>query len=134
LTSERSPSVAVVERALAALNAGNIDELVAVCDPDFELDMSDRVFNPSTYRGHDGIRQFHSEVLEVWERYVWEPERLIQHGELVVAFVRNSGTGRGSGLEVERETAMIWKVRGDKAISLRFFRDRQRALAEAGKR
>lgn len=129
-----SSSVAVVERALGALNAGNIDELAAVCDPDFELDMSDRVFNPSNYRGHDGIRRFHAEVLEVWERYVWEPEQLVEQGDLVVALVRTSAKGRGSGLEVERETAMIWKVRGDKAISLRFFRDRKRALEEASKR
>lgn len=128
---ETSPSVALVERALAALNAGKIEELVAFCDRDFELDMSDRVFNPATYQGHDGIRQFHAEVLEVWERYVWEPEQLIEQGKLIVALVRTSGKGRGSGLEVDRQTAMIWKVRGDKAISLQFYRDRERALEVA---
>lgn len=93
--------------------------------------MSDRVFNPATYQGHDGIRQFHAEVLEVWERYVWEPEQLIEQGKLIVALVRTSGKGRGSGLEVDRQTAMIWKVRGDKAISLQFYRDRERALEVA---
>lgn len=127
-----SPAVALVRRALAALNAGNIEELVTVCDRDFELDMSDRVFNPSTYRGHDGIRQFHAEVLEVWEHYVWEPEEILEQGDAIVALVRTTGKGRGSGLEVERETAMIWTVRDDKAVSLRFYRDRGRALEAAG--
>ena len=89
--------------------------------------MSDRVFNPATYRGHAGIRQFHAEVLEVWEHYVWEPEHLVEHGDRVLALVRTSGKGRGSGLEVDRQTAMIWTVRGDKAVSLRFYRDRERA-------
>jgi ketosteroid isomerase-like protein len=126
-----SPAVELVQRALAALNAGNIDALVAVCDQDFELDMSDRVFNPSTYRGHDGIRQFHKEVLEVWEHYVWEPEQLLEQGNRVVALVRTRGKGRGSGLEVDRQTAMIWTVRGDKAVSLRFYRERERALEAA---
>ena len=123
----KSPAVELVQRALAALNAGDIEALVAVCDPEFELDMSDRVFNPATYRGHDGIRQFHAEVLEVWEHYVWEPEQLVDHGDRVLALVRTSGKGRGSGLEVDRQTAMIWTVRGDKAVSLRFYRDRERA-------
>ena len=52
----------IVRRAHEALNAGNLDELLTVCHPDFQLDMSDRVLNPATYQGHDGIRQFHSEV------------------------------------------------------------------------
>jgi ketosteroid isomerase-like protein len=131
---EISPAVELVQRALAGLNAGDIEGVVAVCDPGFELDMSDRVFNPSTYRGHDGIRQFHAEVLEVWEHYVWEPEQVFEQGELVVALVRTRGRGRGSGLEVDRQTAMIWTVRGNKVVSLRFYRDRERALEAAASR
>ena len=126
-----SPAVELVQRALAALNAGDIEALVALCDRDFELDMSDRVFNPATYRGHDGIRQFHNEVLEVWEQYVWEPEQVIEQGNRIVALVRTTGKGRGSGLAIDRQTAMIWTVRGDKALSLRFYRDRERALEAA---
>ena len=131
---DKAPSVALVERALAALNAGNIEELVALCDRDFELDMSDRVFNPSTYRGHDGIRQFHAEVLEVWDHYTWQPEHVVCHGDLIVALLRTSGEGRGSGLKVERQTAMIWTVRGDRATSVQFYRDQDRALAAAASR
>lgn len=130
---ETSPAAELVRRALAALNDGDLDGLIAVCDRDFELDMSDRVFNPSTYRGHDGIRQFHAEVLEVWDHYTWEPEQVVDHGNLVVALLRTSGKGRGSGLEVERQTAMIWTVSGDKATSLRFYRDQDRALEAASR-
>ena len=126
-----SPAVELVQRALAALNAGDIEALVALCDRDFELDMSDRVFNPATYRGHDGIRQFHSEVLDVWEQYVWEPEQVIEKTDCIVALVRTTGKGRGSGLEIDRQTAMIWTVRDDKALSLRFYRDRERGLEAA---
>jgi ketosteroid isomerase-like protein len=54
-------NVEIVRRAHEALNAGNIDELVSLCHQDFQLDMSDRVLNPATYEGHDGIRQFYSE-------------------------------------------------------------------------
>jgi len=70
-------NVGIVRRAHEALNAGNLDDLVTLCHPDFQLDMSDRVLNPATYQGHDGIRQFYSEVKDVWEHYVWEPEELL---------------------------------------------------------
>jgi ketosteroid isomerase-like protein len=123
--------VEIVRRAHEALNCGDIDAVVALCDPAFRLDMSDRVFNPAVYEGHDGIRRFYAEVRDVWDRYTWEPEELIERGGFVVALLRSSGTGRGSGIELERRTAMVWMVRQGRAISVRFFRDRQEALDAA---
>ena len=123
-----SANVALVRRAHEALNNGDMDALIALCDSKFRLDMSDRVFNPAVYEGHEGIRRFHAEVRDVWESYVWEPEELIAVGSNVVALLRSSGRGRGSGVEVERETAMVWSVQGGRATALRFFRDRDEAL------
>ena len=121
-------NVEVVRRAYEALNAGDIDGLVTLCHEDFNLDMSDRVFNPERYRGHDGIRRFYAEVHDPWERYVWEAEELHDKGDVVVALVRARGWGRGSGLEVDRKAAMIWTVHDGKASELRFYRHREAAL------
>ena len=101
-----SENVETVRRAHEALKSGDMDALVALCDEEFRLDMSDRVFNPAVYERHDGIRRFYSEVRDVWESYVWEPEELIEAGPDVVALLWSTGRGRGSGVEVERETAM----------------------------
>jgi len=123
-----SESTDLVRRAHEALNSGDMDALIALCDSGFRLDMSDRVFNPAVYKGHEGIRRFHSEVRDVWESYVWEPEELIDVGSDVVALLRSSGRGRGSGVEVQRETAMVWSAREGRAIAMRFFRNRDDAL------
>jgi ketosteroid isomerase-like protein len=123
-----SENVEIVRRAHEALNRGDMDALTALCDSSFRLDMSDRVFNPAVYEGHEGIRRFHSEVHDVWETYVWEPEELIDSGSDVVALLRASGRGRGSGVEVERETAMVWTLREGRATALRFFSNRDDAL------
>jgi ketosteroid isomerase-like protein len=127
-------NVELVRRAHEALNAGNIDELVTLCHHDFQLDMSDRALNPATYQGHEGIRQFYSEVQEVWERYVWEPEEMLDEGDVVVALLRTEGRGRGSGVEIDRKTAMIWTLRGGKALRLRFYREPKSALEAVGLR
>jgi ketosteroid isomerase-like protein len=108
--------------------------LVALCDVEFRLDMSDRVFNPEVYEGHAGIWRFYSEVRDVWASYVWEPEELMEAGDNVVALLRSGGRGRGSGVEVERRTAMVWTVLEGRATALRFFRDRNDALKAAGLR
>jgi ketosteroid isomerase-like protein len=127
-----STSVEIVRRAHEALNGGDIDALVELCDPAFQLDMSDRVLNPAVFEGHDGIRRFYTEVRDVWESYTWEPEELIEAGDQVVALLRSEGRGRGSGIELERRTAMVWVVRASRAVSLRFYRDRGSALDAAG--
>src|SRR5262249_58979912 len=110
MTAVSTESFAIVERAHDALNSGDIDTLVGLCDKNFRLDMSDRIFNPAVYRGHDGIRRFYAEVRDVWDVYVWVPEQLVEAGADVVALLRTSGRGRRRGAEVERETAMVWSV------------------------
>ena len=126
-------NVEIVRDAHKALNSGDLDALIRLCDPMFRLDMSDRVFNPAVYEGHDGIRRFYAEVRDVWESYTWEPEKLLESRDHVLALLRSTGKGRGSGVELERRrTAMLWTVRGDRLTSLRFFRDRAKALEAAG--
>src|SRR5947208_16939289 len=115
-------NIALVRLAHEALNRGDIEALIALCDSTFRLDMSDRVFNPAVYEGHAGIRRFYSEVRDVWESYVWDPEELIERGSDVVALLRSTGRGRGSGVEGERETAMVWTLPQGRATAGRFFR------------
>jgi len=125
-----SENLELVERAHRALNGGDIDALVNICSEEFRLDMSDRIFNPAVYDGHDGIRRFYAEVQEVWETYVWDPERLIEAGSDVVALLRSTGRGRESGAEVERETAIVWSLRDGSLTGLRFYRNRDEALKQ----
>jgi ketosteroid isomerase-like protein len=127
-----SGRVDLVRRAHDALNSGAVEALVAECDPGFRLDMSDRVLNPAVYEGPEGIRRFVAEVHETWEKFTWEPEELIESGDLVLALIRSTGRGRGSGLELDRRAAMLWRVPAERAVSLQFFRDRSAARKAAG--
>jgi ketosteroid isomerase-like protein len=126
-------SVDIVQRAHDALNRGDIDALISMCDPAFRLDMSDRVLNPAIYEGHEGIRRFYGEVTEVWESFTWDPVEITEHENGTVALLHSIGRGRGSGLELDRRAAMLWRVEGERARSLTFYRDPARALGAAGK-
>lgn len=124
-------NVEIVRRAHEALNAGDIDALIALCDASFRLDMSDRVFNPAVYHGHEGIRAFYLEVMDIWESFTWELTQAEEHGGVVVALLQSTGKARGSGLELDRRGAMVWRVDGGTALSLTFYRDPAEALAAA---
>lgn len=113
----------IVARAHQALNEGDVDALVALCTPDFRLDMSDRVLNPAIYEGHEGIRRFYSEVTEVWESFTWEPVELEEVDEVVLVLVHSRGRGSHSGLELDRRSAMVWRFVDEQLASLTFFRN-----------
>jgi hypothetical protein len=87
----------IARRAHDALNHGDTEAPAILCVADFRLDMSDRVFNPAVYSGHDGIRRFLAEVHEVWETFTWEPTDVKEAGDVVLALVHSLGRGARAG-------------------------------------
>jgi ketosteroid isomerase-like protein len=125
-------NIEVVRRLHEHLNSGDVEGVVALCEPGFQLDMSERVFNPETYEGHDGIRRFYADVRDIWEQYRWTPEELLDAPPQVVALVRAQGRGRGSGLEVDRRIALVWTLGSGRATAVRLYVDPAKALEAAG--
>jgi ketosteroid isomerase-like protein len=108
-------SVELVRRALEYTNEKVDDdvpdeELAEVFAPDIVLDLSTRVFNPKVYVGYEGLREFRSDVLEVWESLIITATELIEEGDCVLVRTRVQSRGRGSGVPLEAEGAGIWTV------------------------
>ena len=125
-------NVEVVQEIYDRLNRGDVEGVVELCDDDFLMDMSERVFNPDTYRGHDGIRRFYDGVSDAWESYRWNVEETRVEGEMVVAMLHCQGRSREGGPQVDRRVAWLWKLREGRAVALRAYRDRADALEAAG--
>jgi ketosteroid isomerase-like protein len=119
-----------VRRAYAALAERDFAALSELAVPDFELDVTDRVFNPATYRGEEGLRQFLAEVDELWESMEMEIERLVERDDEVLALLRVDIKGRGSGVVLEDRIAQRWTARDGKFVRMRVYADQEAALAE----
>jgi ketosteroid isomerase-like protein len=120
----------LVRRAYTALAERDFEALGELAVPDFELDVTDRVFNPATYRGEEGLRQFLAEVDELWESMDLKVERLVERGDEVLALLVVDIKGRGSGLTLEDRIAQHWTTRDGKLVSMRVRANQDSALAE----
>ena len=114
----------------AALAERDFETLAELAVPDFELDITDRVLNPATYRGEEGLRQFLSEVDELWESMEMRIERLVELDDEVLALLVVDIKGRGSGLVLEDRIAQRWTARGGRLVRMRVYADQAAALAE----
>jgi ketosteroid isomerase-like protein len=120
----------LVRRAYAALAERDFEAMRELAAPDFELDVTDRVFNPATYYGEEGLRQFLAEVDELWESMDMNVERLVERDDEVLALLLVDIKGRGSGLSLEDRIAQHWTARDGRLVRMRVRADQKAALAE----
>jgi hypothetical protein len=127
-------NVELIERAVAAVNARDLDRYMACCTADIELHTPMAVVG-GVYEGAIGIQRWFTDLEDVGPDFRIEVERAetIRPG-LVLAFMRISGTGRTSGLQVAdaTPTANVYDLVEGKIRRVRIFMDRQEALEAVG--
>ena len=125
-------NVEIVRRGYDAFNRGDVEGMIETVDPKARWDLSERVFNPAVYEGHDGIRRFVEEIDEVWDEFHLEPLEYIDAGDKVVVSHLVRGRGKGSGVDVELPSTNVFTLLNGKAIECRMYREHAEALEAAG--
>jgi ketosteroid isomerase-like protein len=122
----------LVQSGLTALNSGDLEAIYGVVADDVVAVIPEGLANAGSYEGVEGFRQMMGQWLEVWEGFRAEPLELIPVGEDTVAVsVRQTGTGQGSGVEVEAHFAYLFRGRDEQLVEWRLCRDVDEALAHA---
>jgi ketosteroid isomerase-like protein len=130
--SAEPDSVAVVRSAMEAWNERDLESLARYVDPALEwieieeaLDMGDR-------RGHKAMEQVTRDLDSAFEDYRLEPQRIEQLDDgRVLAVVRESARGRGSGAEVAARFGYVITLRDGKVARVEAYRDPRAALEVA---
>ena len=127
-------NVELVRRAYDASLRSDWDSLSELMDPDFEF--RGTVGGLEEGRIARGAQQFmevfEKEDLDAWEERRFEPEDFIDAGDCVVVLQREYRRGRGSGVELEAETAVVFEVRGGRVVLIQGYMDRAEALEAVG--
>jgi ketosteroid isomerase-like protein len=112
------------------------DAVAARFDPQIEMIWWDRQTYPDFpqhLRGAAEVIAFAEQLRDAWIDRVQELLELIEApDDRVVAFVRQSGRGRQSGVPVVIHFFELFTIRGEKVLKIEYFRHRADALQAAG--
>jgi ketosteroid isomerase-like protein len=110
------------------------DSMSELVDPDFEF--RGTVGGLEEGRIAHGAQEFREifekEDLDAWDERRFEPEDFIDAGDRVVVLQHEYRRGRGSGVEIETETAVVFEVRGGRVVRIQGYMDRAAALEAVG--
>jgi ketosteroid isomerase-like protein len=131
-------NVEVVRRVLESNNSEDLDaaieSAIAVSDPSVEFTSVMAAVEPETYRGHDGIRRYFSELADSWAEWRMEPQECFDAGpDTVVAVFGTRLVGKGSGVAVEAQRAMVCRFSEGRLLQGRVYASREEALAAVGR-
>jgi ketosteroid isomerase-like protein len=125
-------NVRLVERAIAAINARDIEGYRACCTENVKLETPLAAVG-GMYEGIDGIRRFLTDIEDAVPDWRMEPDGVEEvDRKRVIAFVRNSSTGRASGVRMAWSQTNVYDLVDGKISHIRIFVDRQEALKAAG--
>jgi ketosteroid isomerase-like protein len=125
-------NVETVGRAIAAINARDMDGYLACCTEDVEL-LTPLALLGAEYVGADGIRRFFTDIEDVGPDFRIEVQSVQAVGESkVIAFIRTSATGRASGLATGTESTNVYDFTEGKIGRIRIFLDHDEALKAVG--
>lgn len=92
----------------------------------------DDAVEPGTRRGADSFLEAVASVFEGWQESVFEIERVIEHGDDVIALGRLRTRGRATGLAASSPHGEIWTFYAGKVARMSWFNTYEETLAAAG--
>ncbi|HUE54028.1 MAG TPA: nuclear transport factor 2 family protein, partial [Terriglobales bacterium] len=85
-----------------------------------------------TYHGREGAKQYLAQSRAAWAEVISEPVQFIPAGDRIVVFVHARVRPKDSHEWQEANLADVYTFRGGKAVAMRAFADRQKALRWVG--
>jgi ketosteroid isomerase-like protein len=124
----------VVKAFLDASIRRDMTQLAELVDPEVELHGTvGGVQEGQVYHGlAEVIREYDEVDGEAWEERRMEPVGFLHADDEVVVLFHEFRRGRGSGVELETDTAAVYTVRNGRVVRMQGFLDRAAARQAAG--
>jgi ketosteroid isomerase-like protein len=128
-------NVEIVRRIVDAIRDTRWEEAMRQLAPDIELHGTvGGLTEGSLWRGPEQIGDFFAQDSDAWDERRLDAEQVIDAGDCVAVLLHEFRRGKGSGVEMETDTAMLFEVRYGRVVGIQGYMDRREALEAAGLR
>ena len=126
-------NVEIVKEFTRLFEEGDRDSWRQYFDPDVVWDTSaSDMPSAGVFHGHEGVERFFRDWLGTWRDHEVAHREYLDAGDSVVVVFRQRGTGRGSGVRIERDFFGVYDLRGSKVVRYHMYESRETALQAAG--
>jgi ketosteroid isomerase-like protein len=126
-------NVETVKEFTRLFEKGDRDKWREYFDPDVVWDTSTSSMpSAGVYRGHEGMERFFRDWLGTWRDFEISTSEYLDAGDSVVIVFHQRGTGRGSGIRIDRDFFGVYDLKGSKVVRYRQYESREEALEAAG--
>ena len=132
----------VVRQAIEANHSDDLDATgeedraarrVALWHPSCEYTSTIAALEPHTYRGHDGMRRYLSDLADRWAEWRSDAEDVFDVGpDTVFASIRFRAVGKDSGAPVDARLGALFVLSEGKLLRGHTYPSREEALEAAG--
>ena len=123
-------NVEIVRDLWDAYSRGEIDRVIALCDPYVVL----VTLEEGPLYGSDAVRANYARWMEAWRT---QPEATVEEvigsGDHVIVIACFRGRGRGSGIRVAQRLYEVYTLRNGKVLRVDEFSDRDQAFDALGR-
>ena len=124
----RAQDLEALKRGYEAWNRGEVEGVFDLVHPEIEWSPGDDSPEAGSFKGREGFVSFVGSWAESFDEFRLEPQDMTVEGDHVVVVVRQSGRGRGSGIELDIGTVHVWELRDGLAVAWAAYRNRRDAL------
>jgi ketosteroid isomerase-like protein len=133
-----SQNVELLRRIIEANRSDEIEAgtetIVALSDPSFEFRSVLSAVEGATYRGHDGVRRYLSDMADAWQEWRNDADEILEIGpDTVLVNLHFRAVGH-SGTAVEAHSTAIFVFSNGKCLSIHSYPTRAAALEDVGLR
>ena len=127
-------NVDMVRQVIESWNRGDVDGALEMAADDLVVDMSNAIGpDKGFYRGKERVRDLWTSLNDAADTIRWDPEEIIEvDAERLIVVINVRMRGRGSGVEVEGVSAVLWAIRDGEGRSMKLYQSKAEALEAAG--
>lgn len=128
----REEDLEALRLGYAAWNRGDVAAVLDLVHPDIEWSPGADSPEAGASTGRNRFEAFIRSWSESFDELRLEPEGMTVAGDSVIVVLRQSGRGRGSGVELDVRIAHVWRIRDGMAVEWSSYRNRDEALSAIG--